>query len=569
MRWDVIVIGGGPAGSTAAGMLLRHRPHSRVLVLEKARFPRFHVGETMVTELNRTLGELGVYDRMESAGFVRKLGASFVWGDGDTPWHMLFGEMERVRTVDTGMGTVQTTWSWHVDRARYDEVLLDHAATLGATVEQAVGVDRLVRDDTGRVTGVHTGDGRTLHARYVIDATGQQGLEGSLSDRALDPILRNVAHGTYWTGARLAPEYNGTLAASRAFIVAHPHGWSWVFPVAEDLVSVGVVTSVEHKKAMRGVDPEAFVRQAIADSPHLSHILEDATMVPGPQDRLVRVTSDFSYTSRSIVQPGLIRVGDAAGFVDPILSVGCFLGQSFARFLAYALRTVLDDGMDETRALAAYEHQVRDTLRAFRELTYFFYRFNHAPDDWWAHARDLVADTAFPRVESDREAFLAFATGFAAHGSVWREPGSFFDDVFFLDLFSRFVQPSASRDPSRDTVGDDDVVALLGPVTWADSAVPLDGEGRLAPSLRVEVAVDDHEGARRLRRMQIPPAMRPLFDQLDGHRTLAEACDRMADARNIPAQHRPALTRYARWVAQSLVDRGLAARTPRAGEGAA
>lgn len=571
MAYDVIVVGGGPAGSTVAGILLRHRPASRVLVLERARFPRFHVGETLVTELNRTLGELGVYDRLAEGGFIRKLGATFVWGDTEQPWHMLFGELDRVVTADTGLGTVQTTWSWHVERARYDQILLDHAASLGAEVQQETGVAALLRDETGRVVGVRTDAGEEHRARFVIDATGQQGLEGSLSDRELDPVLRNVAYGTYWTGARLLSDYNGTLEASRAFIVSHPHGWSWVFPVRPDLVSVGVVTSLDRHKARRGADPEAFVRQAIADSPYLADILRDATLTEGPQDTRVRVTSDFSYTSRSIVQPGLVRVGDAAGFVDPILSVGCFLGQSFARFLGYALRTALDGDpkVGEDRALAAYEHQVRDTLAAFRELTYFFYRFNQAPDDWWAHARSLVASTAFPRAMSDREAFLAFATGFAAHGSVWREPGAFFDEVFFLDLYTRFVQPDASTDAAHAPVSPADVLQLAGDAVRTPSAVPLDGEGRLAPSLRVEIAGDPSEGARRLRKLHVPPALGAVFDHLDGSTSLADIADAVAAAQGVPDRHRKALDRYVLWVGQGLVDRGLATVSRQAAAGAA
>ena len=565
MDYDVIIVGGGPAGSTLAGLLLKHRPDVRVCVFERSKFPRFHVGETMVSELNRTLQELGVYRKLEDSGFIRKMGATFIWGDTDTPWHMLFGDLDRIEEVDTGSGSVQTTWSWHVERARYDDVLLRHAQALGATVHERTGIQRLLRDDDGRVCGVETDDSQSFTAQWVIDATGQQGLAGSLSDRDMDPILRNVAYGTYWTGANLFEEWNGTLSASRALIVAHPHGWSWVFPVRPDLVSVGLVTSLESHRARQGASPEDTVHQAIAESKHLSKILEGATLTEGPQGARVRVTTDFSYTSRSIVQPGLIRLGDAAGFVDPILSVGCFLGQSFARFLAYSLNTAMadDGGMDARRALNAYEHQVRDTLASFRELTYFFYRFNHRPDEWWARARDLVAATALPQAANDRSAFLAFATGFAAEGGVWREPGSFFDPEFFEDMYENLAFPngapeSVESQSTRRPLTLDDTITLRANPTLTPSAVPLEGKGRLAPSIRVEINDSNQGEARRIRRIHVPAALESLFPLFDGQTTLREMGDRFAAEQRLEPNHRASLDRYILWVGNSLIQRDLA-----------
>jgi len=445
-------------------------------------------------------------------------------------------------------------------QARLEDVLLRHAESLGATILEGVSVTGLIHDDHGRVTGVHTDQGETHSARWVIDATGQQGLAGSLADREMDPILQNIAYGTYWKGAQLLEDWNGNLSASRAFIVAHPQGWSWVFPVRKDLVSVGLVTSLEAHRNRKDQDPEALVQQAIAESPHLSRILEGAELCEGPQGSRVRVSTDFSYTSRSIVQPGLIRLGDAAGFVDPILSVGCFLGQSFARFLAYGLNTILSDEgqVDETRALDAYEHQVRDTLASFRELTYFFYRFNQSPDDWWAHARALVASTAMPSAASDREAFLAFATGFAAHGSVWREPGAFFGQDFFVDLYTRFVPAAPTEPSSAPPLHLLDTIVLRAEPTLTASAVPLEGEGRLAPSTRVEVGVGEPGESRRIRRMQVPVAMGELFPLIDGEATLTQIGDTFVAKRDIDPAHRGSLNRYILWIAQSLVDRDLA-----------
>lgn len=560
MSWDVIVVGGGPAGATVAGILLRHRPSTRVLVLERAHHPRFHVGETLVSELNRTLQELGVYEAIDEAGFIRKVGATFVWGTDDRPWDMIFGDIDTPRDVRTKHGWVQTSWTWHVERSRYDEALLRHAEGLGADVREGIGVASLI-EEGGRVVGVVTDDGAEHRARFVVDATGQSGLCGSLADRQLDPILRNVAYGTYWRGFDILDRYNGDLSRSRAFIVAHPHGWSWAFPIRDDLFSVGVVTSLDEHKAAKGRDPEAFVLESVASSPELSRVLQDAELVEGPHGKRVQVSSDFSYVSRSIVQPGLARVGDAAGFVDPILSVGCFLGQTLGRYLAYALRTALDGakGMTEERALTGYAHQVRDTLSSFRELTYFFYRFNQRPEDWWAHARRLVADTAFPQVADDKQAFLHFATGFAAHGATWREPTAVFDEGFFASIHDHFYEGGV--DPEVDAaLGDEDVVTLVGAPVLEDSAVPVEGEGFLAPAVRVVVEVPGTAGeAATVRRMHVPPSMAAVFDAVDGERSVGGVVDAMVARLKVGPAHRTALDRYTRWVLGECVVRGVAA----------
>lgn len=562
---DVLVVGGGPAGATLASILLRHRPATRVVILERQSFPRFHVGETLVSEINRVLFEMGAYERIDRAGFVRKWGATFRWGTSPDPWNMLFATLDEIRPNDAG--EVQTAYTWHVDRARYDALLLEHARSLGADVREA-SVASLLEED-GRVVGVSLADGASLRARWVVDATGQAGLAGSAAEREMDPHLRNIAYWGYFEGCGTNEVWTGTPERSRAFIVAHENGWSWLFPIREGLVSVGVVTTLASHRAREEKSPLAFYRGAIEACPELRALLARAELVPYAEGQpLVHRIQDFSYVSRSIVRPGLVRVGDAAGFVDPILSVGCFLGQSFARHLAYGLRTLLDGGspLDEATVLGAYEDHVRETLHAFREVTWFFYRFNERQDAWWAEARRLVASGGFPAGASDHHAFTAFATGFAARRSVFREPNGVFGEPFFDDAFRRLVDPTHAhgpRDRPATRLAPTMRPQLVGPVVTKASAVPLDGAGKVVPALRVEVeTAQARDGDRLVRRMLVPPSMQALFPTLDGTRSLVAVGEALADVLGVAPEHRPDVARYARSVVAGLEERGLVRAAP-------
>ncbi len=560
---DVLVVGGGPAGSTLAAILLKHRPETRVRILERERFPRFHVGETLVSEINLVLEEMGAYDVVNEAGFVRKYGATFRWGTGPEPWHLLFATMDEVRTNE---GAVQTAYTWHVDRARYDQLLLDVAVRAGAEME-IDGCVGLV-EEGGRVVGVRCASGKEHRARFVVDATGQAGLAGSVCQRVMDPHLRNIAYWGYFRGARFVDELNGPADASRAFIVAHPAGWSWYFPIGPDLVSVGVVTRLGTPGAAGAAPPEQRYREAIGGCPELSELLASAELVPYSAGApLVHAIRDFSYVSENLWVPGLVRVGDAAGFVDPILSVGCFLAQSGGRHLAYSLRTLLEGGgggggLEEATVLDAYSDHTRDTLLAFRELTWFFYKFNARKDEWWAQARALVDGKGLPARATDHQAFVSFASGFAARRAVHREPNGVFGEPFFADAFRQLVEGGGATEmgalPPVRRLRRTDRPALLGPLVLAASAVPLDGQGRVIPALRVEVRTPGHHGGDALiRRLYVPPTMAPLFDWLDGRHDVVMLAERLERTLHLPESERPGLVRYVRSVVAGLLERGL------------
>src|SRR5262249_6499635 len=191
----------------------------------------------------------------------------------------------------------------------------DVARGHGVEVLQPLRVEEAICDGE-RITGVRTPRGE-LTARAVVDASGRAGvIARRVGRRVYDPLLRNVATFGYWRRARLDPRYSGSWELSRIAVISSPIGWIWYIPLARDVVSVGVVTSAELFRA-RTADAEAFYRAQLAGSPEVSAWLADAAPI-GP----VRVESDFNYCHDRLAGDGFLLAGDAAGFVDPLFSIG-------------------------------------------------------------------------------------------------------------------------------------------------------------------------------------------------------------------------------------------------------
>jgi FAD-dependent halogenase len=248
--WDAIVIGGGPAGSGAATYLATHG--RRVLVLERERFPRAHIGESLLPGVLPYLDALGVRDAVERAGFERKEGQTFVWGVDRTPWEIDFRELD------------VHPYAYFVDRARFDALLLGRAREAGAVVEEERAVTRVLFEK-GRAVGVVSrgaGGERTDTGRFIIDASGQSAIVARGADlRRVVRGLKNVAWWAYWEGATRLPGHK------RAHILTTsvPEGWIWVIPLG-NTTSVGVVTSAATKEARERLGPSAWYESVLRAS---------------------------------------------------------------------------------------------------------------------------------------------------------------------------------------------------------------------------------------------------------------------------------------------------------------
>lgn len=388
---DVIVIGGGPAGSTAATMLARKG--RRVLLFERERFPREHVGESLLPASMPLFEELGVLPALEAAGFLRKWGAVMVWGKSDEPWSWYFRETNR-----------RYPHSFQVWRAQFDQILLQNSVANGVEVRQGCRVLEVLFEGN-RACGVRyacdDGDEGTAYVRFVVDASGQTGLLGrTLRLRRADPYFRNLAVYCYFTGAEPVPAPDET----NIFIESYPEGWCWTIPLHTGVTSVGIVAdSHRGQQAIQRLGKEAYFREQIEQAPHAARRLRVAKLVSGPV-----VIRDWSYVSDEVVGDGYILAGDAACFVDPLFSSGVHLALSSGVMAAAYVTTALDHPDMAAPAGKVYKELYYRQYGHFRELARLFYASNRTVDSYFWEARRLLgAGEAL----SPREAFIQAVAG--------------------------------------------------------------------------------------------------------------------------------------------------------------
>jgi len=432
---DCVVIGGGPAGSAFAGIAARYAPDASIVVLEKARFPRWRIGESTIPVANTVLRELGVYDRLYNGGAVKKVGITFVWGADRVPWNadylQIAGDSEQLgpqRTIDV-LGQDLSTFSdrfapsrmpfvgFNVERSRFDRILLERARELGAECREGVGVTEILRHN-GAVCGVRYRDDQgvegTIETPFVLDASGLSALL-TRAQRIRDPQMNNFAVYGYFSGAEWKSTLSGTREATTVFIASVPLGWIWYFPIGADLMSVGFVTHRRHfREELRGRDPELLYREALASCPEIRDLLEQATLRDDilPQQERVGVTQDWSSWAESAVGPGWAAAGDAAVFVDPILSSGVTLALQSGHRAAYTWLTARRrPALDGGQLWQAYADYLRGEAFSFLQLARFFYANNRSAESWWWEAQRLLNARGSLEL-APRQAFSLATAGF-------------------------------------------------------------------------------------------------------------------------------------------------------------
>ena len=388
---DVVVIGGGPGGSTVATMLARKGV--RVTLLERERFPRDHVGESLLPASMPILEELGVAEAVAAAGFLKKWGATMMWGSDSEPWSWYFRETSE-----------RYPHSYQVTRPQFDALLIENSRAHGVDVREGHRVVEVLFDEGG-ATGVRyeadDGTTGTIEARFVADASGQQAMIGhALGLRDWDPFFKNLAIYAYFQGADRLPEPDET----NIFIESHPDGWCWTIPLHNGQTSVGVVLDSAAAQARDDLrDMVGFLRSQIEQAPHTAKLLREAELVSGPF-----VVKDWSYVSRKVVGAGYILLGDAACFVDPLFSSGVHLALSSGVLAAAYLTSALKDEGLRDAAAPVYEALYYTQYRHFHELAKLFYSSNRTMDSYfWEARRVLDDDEGF----SPRQAFIRAVAG--------------------------------------------------------------------------------------------------------------------------------------------------------------
>ena len=354
-RFDVAVIGGGPGGSSVATALAR-RGRS-VLLLERDRFPRFHIGESQLPWINGVLEELGVHDTIAKAGFVEKWGASFSEIDGTPAAYVDF-----TAAVETPVPQ-----TYQVPRAAFDEVLLRHAERSGVIVREEHRAHDAAFDPDG-VTLRFTGPAGPGEARVqaVVDASGRSGLLARrIGGYETDVMLQHVAVHAQYEGI---PRASGRPAGDIRVLTRADVGWVWLIPISERLTSVGVVVPQALHRRESKATAEESLEHYLRETPAAPALLREATRVSA-----ARFDADYSYLARAMAGDRWVAVGDAAAFLDPIFSTGVLLAMQGGLEAAEAIDAGLRAGDLSARRFEGYERVVRRRYHYFRRFVVGFY----------------------------------------------------------------------------------------------------------------------------------------------------------------------------------------------------
>lgn len=381
---DVAIIGGGPAGSTAALQLAR--AGARVVVIDRERFPRFRIGESFLPRTRRLLRDLGLLDRLEALPHTRKPGIEIGFGDGRRPpLRIAFAEA-------FGDGEPE---AFNIARAPFDAMLLDAARESGAEVREAVAVESIDRLEDGDVR--LTTSGGVLRARCVLDCSGQATvIARHLGTRTLHHRLRNVAYFEHFHGVRRPDdEYAGAI-----HVVMCREGWFWLIPLDGDRMSIGAVIEEAHARRIP-VPADQRLRWAIE---HCPAVAERCVTLTGPTRN--RTIADFTYRCEPFAGPGYFLVGDAATFLDPVWSTGVGLGMMGAMEASAAVRALLESPQRAERIRGRYAAWVTRHTDVFFNLINAFY--DHSFREVMLHGRGplgvhralvtLLAAEVYPQV---------------------------------------------------------------------------------------------------------------------------------------------------------------------------
>lgn len=357
-EWDVIVIGAGPAGSTTAA-LLAEKGHN-VLVLEKESFPRYHIGESMMPFCWYTLDRLGLASRMDEIGFQQKHSVQFVSTDGQVSRPFYFFQHDDHPSAVT----------WQVERQAFDQMLVDRARELGADIRERHKVLDVIHDGSGSVVGVVAEDGEgTRHefrGRLAVDASGRDCLVASKERwRNRDPQLKKIAIWTYFEGAMRDP---GLDAGSTTVAYIPDKGWFWYIPMRDNRVSVGVVAERDYLYR-DGNKPEEIFEREIRENAWIQEHLG-----PGKQVGEYWVTGEYSYRSNYCAADGVLLVGDAFAFLDPVFSSGVFLALKSGELAADAIDEALGKGDTSAAQFKQYGEDLCLAIERMRKVVYAFYQ---------------------------------------------------------------------------------------------------------------------------------------------------------------------------------------------------
>lgn len=357
--YDVIIIGGGPAGSAMGSFL--SKAGLKNLIIESANHPRPHVGESMVTSSTRVFKDIGFLETLEREGFVHKYGAS---------WHGFNGKEAAIWFGEFPQEGIDQNYTYHVDRSKLDLLMLKHAENLGSEVYQGVHVKQVLFDDNGYANGVRArfGDQEVdLHCKVVVDASGRHTLLGrQLNLKKNDPIFDQFAVHAWFDNVDRGNHDTGDFI--HIYFLPVERGWCWQIPINDEITSMGIVAEKEVFKESR-LDPEAYFSKYVESNPGLSHAMRNARRL-----NEFKREGDYSYSMDKFVGDGYILIGDAARFVDPIFSSGVSIALYTAKYASERIRYAFEIGDFSEAVFVPYEHKVRGGVGIWYEFIRLYYK---------------------------------------------------------------------------------------------------------------------------------------------------------------------------------------------------
>ncbi len=349
-EYDVAVIGGGPAGSTAATLLAQSG--RKVVLFEKDRFPRFHIGESLLPRSMSTFARSGVLEKIEAAGFVKKFGAQIASGCGSGESKFYFKDGFRPKGDH----------AFQVERAEFDKILLDHAAENGVEVYEGTKVDGVEFPPGGVVLRTAK---TACTASYVLDCSGRNTLLASKLDlKTTYDGLNKFALYAHYENVDRPDGMDGTLTR----MVRAKDRWFWMIPLSPTKMSIGVVMDTAAVRAMPQT-PEAILRDSLDSLPVMKNRMARSTRCTP-----VYASGDYSYRITSLHGDRWLLAGDSAGFIDPVFSSGIFLGILGAEQAAGALNAALDHPGLRAKSFALYQRKMQKVLKIYLAFVRAWYR---------------------------------------------------------------------------------------------------------------------------------------------------------------------------------------------------
>jgi flavin-dependent dehydrogenase len=354
--YDVIVIGCGPAGAAASALLASKG--RRVLVLEKEKFPRYHIGESLIPYTYFPLERIGLIEKMKSSHFTRKYSVQFISQDGRASHPFYFFNHLKHEAAST----------WQVLRSEFDQLLMDNAREKGAEILEEITVRETIQEN-GYVVGVRAVNKNRepleFRAPLTLDATGRDAFTVTRQGwKVRDPYLNKIAIWTYYRGAMRDP---GVDEGATTVAYVPDKGWFWYIPLAGDVVSVGIVAEKDYLYNGSRDLAEIFHREVKVNKWIEQHL------AVGRQFGPYRVTGEYSYRSRHCAANGLVLIGDAFAFLDPVFSSGVFVALRSGEMAADAVDEALSEGNYSAARFQNYGAEICRGIEAMRRLVYSFY----------------------------------------------------------------------------------------------------------------------------------------------------------------------------------------------------